>query len=892
MSLKKYDGIIPLKLIYIFIAVTLTITLAGIWFYFISKTEIKDKQYQGLKAVSNLKVDQIVKWRNERKGEALFIFRNNDFKIMVSNYFKCKDEKLLQKITDWLKPIKENHEYAEIYLCELNKKPFPLFNKINAEFCDTDKEAIKQSINSQEIVFSDFHRDDESGNIYLGVAVPLILKSFKKKELFGSLFFRIDPSVLFFPLIKSWPTLSKTAETLLIKKEGNEVVFINDLRHQKNTALNLRVSLSNQMLPAAKAILGQTGIFEGIDYRGIKVVCDLNRIPGSNWFIVSKIDEDEIYQPLWERAMWLLLIWGVLVIIAGLSVYVIWKQQQMHHFKKLFSLEQEKQALKMHFEYLVKYANDIIILYDEAFNIIEVNDRAVAVYGYSYDEFLSLRLENIRAAEANETLTDDLEKIKNLSGYLFETLHRKKDGKKFPVEISARIIKIEDRNYYQSIIRDITERKTFEQKIKKQNSVYSVLSNVNQTIVRTRNREKLFREACKIAVEDGLLRMAWIGIVDKELKTVEPASCYGYVDGFLDIIKTILNDEIEESVPTAKAVKSGKYIICNDIEKSEYMLSWRKEAIKRGYRSSVTLPMVVEGNVIGTFSLYSADKNFFDDEELKLLEELAMDLSFAIEFLNKEEKRIVVENELRESEEKYRHLFELESDALLLIDNKTGNILEVNDAACALYQYSKEELLKMRNVDLSAQADETRKATISSVTKIPVRYHRKKNGVIFPVEINASRFTWHGREVHMPAIRDITDREKTQSALQESRQMLRNILDTIPVRVFWKDMDLNYMGCNLPFALDAGFTTTEEVVGKNDFQMGWTGQAEMYRVDDRNVINTHIPKFNYEEVQTTPSGKLNWLRTSKIPLFDSKGRIKGVLGTYEDITKIRNKENR
>ncbi|MEZ0395559.1 MAG: GAF domain-containing protein [Anaerolineales bacterium] len=132
--------------------------------------------------------------------------------------------------------------------------------------------------------------------------------------------------------------------------------------------------------------------------------------------------------------------------------------------------------------------------------------------------------------------------------------------------------------------------------------------------------------------------------------------------------------------------------------------------------------------------------------------------------------------------------------------------------------------------------------------------------------------------------RDVTERKRAEDELRESQQMLRLILDTIPVRVFWKDQNLNYLGANRPFARDAGLQSPDELIGKNDYQMGWAPQAELYRADDLEVIRSGQPKINYEEPQTTPSGDLIWLRTSKVPLVDARGRVRGVLGTYEDIT--------
>ena len=133
-------------------------------------------------------------------------------------------------------------------------------------------------------------------------------------------------------------------------------------------------------------------------------------------------------------------------------------------------------------------------------------------------------------------------------------------------------------------------------------------------------------------------------------------------------------------------------------------------------------------------------------------------------------------------------------------------------------------------------------------------------------------------------IGEIVERNRAQSQLQNARQLLQSVLDTIPVRVFWKDLQSTFLGCNMPFARDAGLTAPEELIGKNDFQMGWRDQAELYRSDDLQVMRSGVPKIGYEEPQTTPEGKIIWLRTSKIPIRAPDGSVTGILGTYEEIT--------
>lgn len=132
--------------------------------------------------------------------------------------------------------------------------------------------------------------------------------------------------------------------------------------------------------------------------------------------------------------------------------------------------------------------------------------------------------------------------------------------------------------------------------------------------------------------------------------------------------------------------------------------------------------------------------------------------------------------------------------------------------------------------------------------------------------------------------------KKEEEKTQKTEIMLQRIINLLPTRIFWKDSNLVYLGCNEIFAKDAGKEKVEEVIGKTDFDMGWSKQADIYRADDSEVIRKGKEKLNFEEPQTTPTGAEIWLRTSKIPLTDFDGKIIGVLGIYDDITERKKAE--
>ena len=151
--------------------------------------------------------------------------------------------------------------------------------------------------------------------------------------------------------------------------------------------------------------------------------------------------------------------------------------------------------------------------------------------------------------------------------------------------------------------------------------------------------------------------------------------------------------------PSAQSVLTGNCVYSADIESDSKMKPWKTPALKHGFHSSIALPLKVSGNVVGILNLYSENKNIFNQEELTLLEELAMDISFALEYIEQEQDRKEAESQLRESEIRYREMVENLNEMIGLHDMK-GNLLSVNKATEKVTEYSREELLKMNVRDI------------------------------------------------------------------------------------------------------------------------------------------------------------------------------------------------
>jgi PAS domain S-box-containing protein len=254
------------------------------------------------------------------------------------------------------------------------------------------------------------------------------------------------------------------------------------------------------------------------------------------------------------------------------------------------------------------------------------------------------------------------------------------------------------------------------------------------------------------------------------------------------------------------------------------------------------------------------------------------------------EARRKSEDALRESEVKYHHLFEMVPDAIFLIDNETGNILDANRAATLLYGYSHEELLRLRNVDLSCQPAETQSAAANKIIKIPLRLHRKKDGSIFPVEITATHFLYNGRPAHMPAIGDITERLQTEERLISSEKEFRQLAEAMPQIVWITRED----GWNIYFNqqwVDYTGLTLEESYGH-----GWN---KPFHPDDQQVAwnawqnaVTNNGTYSLECRLRRKDGNYRWWLIRGIPVMDERGKINKWFGTCTDIEEFKQAETK
>jgi PAS domain S-box-containing protein len=443
-----------------------SIVISYIYYIHQRRALLTERQLE-LTSISYLKIRQISQWRMERINDGRFLSENAFLVRKMSEYLsKPSNLQLRKDIFQSLRFLTESFEYKNALLIDGSGKPRLSYPESDTLIGDHLKPLVPEIIRDRNIVLTDLHRSDLMKFVHLDLVIPLIDHSQNDTLVIGLLTLRIDPNKILYPLLNSWPSLSKSAESLLFRRDGDEIVFLSDLRHLPDQPPFMRRKISESMLPASMAINGVTTTIDAIDYRNVRVVAAMNKIPGTPWYLVAKMDREEVLSELVSQKRLIYIIFILVLITSGSMLGFIIRNQRVRYYREKYQAELERLAIGKHFDYILKFANDIILLTDSNLNIVEANDRALEYYQYSREEMIGMNAEKIRAPETLNQLVETLDRINENDQIVFETLHRRKDNSVFPIELSSRAVIIDGVKYYQTIGRDITERKSVENNLK------------------------------------------------------------------------------------------------------------------------------------------------------------------------------------------------------------------------------------------------------------------------------------------------------------------------------------------------------------------------------------------------------------------------------------------
>ncbi|MGD0017505.1 MAG: PAS domain S-box protein, partial [Verrucomicrobiia bacterium] len=461
-------------LLWIFSILAMLIGTGG-WVYLRwQQTSARATAQNQLKAIGDLKVQQIASWRSRLLTDGAFVSQSWIAEREVPAYFRDSETpEAKAEILHWLASIKDNIACRQIFLFDAQRNLRLSEPQWNGPPGAPDQVLAAKAMQTGRVFLSDLHCDPDDKAIHIDLVIPIsppVLSSTAVPSPVGALVMRMNAADYLFPLIESWPTPSHTAETLLVRRESNDVLYLSELRHRRGTALNLRLPIdAEKRLPAAMAVLGNAGVVEGNDYRGVPVVGAVRDVPGSPWFMVAKMDQDEIYAPLYRQAWLTLVAWGLLLAAAAMAMWLLEQRGELLS-------ERQLSALAKHLAAVMQQANDIILLADEDYRIVDANQRAVETYGWSLAELKQKKVPDLRATEDWALFEPQVSEASS-TGRIIEAVHRRKDGTTFPIESSMRWVTIDGQKFLQDIVRDITARKQAEAQLHLQTTALESAAN-------------------------------------------------------------------------------------------------------------------------------------------------------------------------------------------------------------------------------------------------------------------------------------------------------------------------------------------------------------------------------------------------------------------------------
>lgn len=428
---------------------------------------------------------------------------------------------------------------------------------------------------------------------------------------------------------------------------------------------------------------------------------------------------------------------------------------------------------------IVESSGDAIIGQDLNGIITSWNSGAEKIFGYSAREMVGTSMLRLIPADRQYEEKHILEKISRSQRMEhLETFRLTRDKRLIDISIAVAPIRDGAGNIIgaSKIARDITALKTREREVARMSRLHAALSQINQAIVWTRTRDELLQKICRVLIEHGGFQMAWIGWNDPETSLLVPVAVSGDESGYVQSIKLYTDGRPEGRGPSGTVFRTGRPYICNDMLNDPATLPWRVEIEQSGFRASAVFPVRQNDSMCGTINVYSDQQNFFQDEEIALLEEAAGNVSFALDNLARDEERRQAEM-AAQNERQFSDTMIESMPGILYFYNEQGQFLRWNKNFEIVSGYSGAEITHMHPLDFFPDGEKhALKLRIAEVFEKGESFVEAsflaKDGKITPFFLTGRRVVFHGMPFLIGMGIDISERKQAETALRELNETL------------------------------------------------------------------------------------------------------------------------
>lgn len=527
----------------VFVVLGTGMVAAGRFYYQAYERHYRAQVERQLVSVTDLKVDELTRWRQERLGDGAVLFGNASFSRLVEHVIGApQDGPLRARLQTWLESIREASRYERVFLLDADGAELAASPARSEPVAPPLQAAVRENLRNRSVSFLDFHRAGPSQPIHLSVLIPIYELGEGGRAL-GVVVLRIDPTVNLYPIVRRWPTPSRTAEALLVRREGGDVLFLNELRFREDAALSLRIPLGDVGVPAVKAVLGHRGSLEGRDYRGVDVLAAVAPVPLSPWFLVARMDAAEVYAPLSERLWVLTVLVATLVFGSGGALGLVWRQQSMQFYRERFETAEALRMSEARYRALLENA-PVAVFINRRDRVVEANLACLRLFGATTkEELLGKSPFELFHPEFHATMRERIEILRERGEVvpLLEERILRLDGSAVDVEVTAAPFLDRGVNAIHVVLSDISERKEAERALR-----------VSENELRQRNHELTrFTYTVSHDLKSPLVTIqTFLGYLERDLVQQDPATIakdFGFIRTAAQKMSRLLDELLELS---------------------------------------------------------------------------------------------------------------------------------------------------------------------------------------------------------------------------------------------------------------------------------------------------------------------------------------------------------
>jgi PAS domain S-box-containing protein len=446
MTQDRRNPLFRSGMIAVFLLAALALAAGGYMIYAQQLKAIRTSRLDDLKAIASLKCDQLEDWREERAADAR-IYSTGIVRTNLLQWLETRqDAALKEAIRGRLDVYAITEGYQNICIALPNGELLLTLDHALKKLAPDTQRLVEKVATTGTVLEGDFYLADQAPLTLLDFAVPV--KDDTEKTV-AVMILSTDPARSLFPLIRRWPLPSASAETLIVRRDGDSVLFLNPLRHRADAAMRLRIPLTRTDVPAVQAVLGHTGSYDGSDYRGMPVLADLRAVPGTPWFMVTKVDADELLAEMHYRASMILALVALAILVAGGMVLLVANNRSRNLYRALFLSERERHATQEEIRATLYSIGDGVIATDEQCRVTRMNPIAETLTGWPEAEALGRPLSevfhiisevtHIRVTNPAETVL----RTGKIVGLANHTLLLSRDGSARPIADSGAPILLE-----------------------------------------------------------------------------------------------------------------------------------------------------------------------------------------------------------------------------------------------------------------------------------------------------------------------------------------------------------------------------------------------------------------------------------------------------------------